>query len=140
MQTATFEEVLDKLIATDRRYQRDAYGFMRDAIRFTQKALAKKGRASDDHVSGEELLAGIRDYAIEQFGPMARDVLREWGVSRCADFGEIVFNLADHGLIRKTETDTREHFERGYDFEEAFCHPFLPTCKQSPGRPVRKPI
>ena len=87
-------------------------------------------------MSGQQLLEGIREFALRQYGPMAITVLDEWGVRRCEDFGEIVFNLVDHGhgLFGKTETDSREDFKGGYDFEEAFKKPFLP------GQRTEKPI
>ena len=78
------------------------------------------------HVTGQQLLAGIRQHALAQFGPMAATVLNEWGVHRCEDFGEIVFNLVENGVLAKTEQDSRADFQGGYDFDEAFRKPFLP--------------
>jgi uncharacterized repeat protein (TIGR04138 family) len=87
------------------------------------------GKPSQDekgHVSGQELLSGIREFALRQFGPMALTVLEEWGVKRCEDFGEIVFNMIESGLLAKTAEDSRDDFKGGYDFMEAFREPFLP--------------
>jgi uncharacterized repeat protein (TIGR04138 family) len=82
------------------------------------------------HVSGQELLAGIREYALGQFGPMTKMILEEWGIRSCHDFGEIVFNMVEVGLLAKTDKDTREDFKDGYDFEDAFRKPFLPNSKE----------
>jgi uncharacterized repeat protein (TIGR04138 family) len=60
---------------------------------------------------------------------MTMTVLEEWGVRNCRDFGEIVFNMVEIGLLAKTEKDTREDFDGGYEFEEAFRKPFLPANK-----------
>jgi uncharacterized repeat protein (TIGR04138 family) len=49
----------------------------------------------------------------------------------------MVFNLIEAGAFGKTEEDTREDFANGYDFDEAFRKPFLPTGK--PAIPVAKP-
>ena len=87
------------------------------------------GSGQARHVSGQELLNGIREYALEQFGPMSITVLEEWNVKSCKDFGEIVFIMIEHSLLAKTDTDTREDFAAGYDFYEAFRKPFLPKDK-----------
>jgi uncharacterized repeat protein (TIGR04138 family) len=130
MHEANFEETLDAILAKDSRYRRDAYLFVRDALDFTQKT-APRERRDGLHVTPRELLAGIRDYALAQFGPMAITVLEDWGITRCEDFGEIVFNVVEAGLFSKTEKDSREDFQGAYDFEEAFRKPFLPQSKIS---------
>jgi uncharacterized repeat protein (TIGR04138 family) len=129
MHEATFEEGLELVLARDQRYQRDAYHFLREALDFTQKCIVKENRGQLRHVTGQELLAGVRDYALAQFGPMAITVLEEWGVKRCEDFGEIVFNMVEIGMLAKTEKDSREDFQGGYEFPEAFRKPFLPKEK-----------
>lgn len=123
------DEVLDKITTKDPRYAREAYFFVREALDHTQKVVLKSGKSDLRHVTGQELLEGIRQYALEQFGPMALAVLEEWGVRRGEDFGEIVFNMVDNSLLGKTETDTREDFKGGYDFTEAFRRPYLPKGK-----------
>src|SRR5436190_13157121 len=111
MHEATFEEGLEQILAKDQRYHRDAYHFLREALDFTQKCIVKENRGQLRHVSGQELLAGIRDYALTQFGPMALTVLNEWGIKRCEDFGEIVFNMVESKILAKTDNDTREDFQ-----------------------------
>ena len=121
------------VIAKDTRYHRDAYLLVRDALDFTKTTYADRRKSLEAtealHVTGQELLAGIRTYALAQFGPMAMTVLEEWGVTRCEDFGEIVFNMVDAKLLSKTDSDSREDFQGGYSFEEAFRTPFLPQSK-----------
>ena len=129
MQEVSFDEALAEIQAKDPRYQRDAYLFVREALEHTQKTIAKDPRGRIRHVSGQELLAGIRDYALEQFGPMAKTVLAEWGVTRGEDFGEIVFNMIEVGWLAKTSKDSRTDFAGGYDFDEAFVKPFLPKAR-----------
>ena len=128
MQAPSFEESVEQIAAGDPRYQRDAYFFVREALDHTQKRTGK-APAQDEvcHVSGQELLDGIRDYALQQFGPMTLSVLEAWGIQRCEDFGEIVFNMVETRLLAKTEQDSRDDFKSGYDFHEAFRKPFLPT-------------
>ena len=131
MQQVNFDEVLEKIVAVDKRYHRDAYYFVREALDHTQKISnrSKKPAANTPprHVSGQELLGGIRDFALQQFGPMALTLLNEWGVTRCEDFGELVFNMVENRLLGKTDEDTRDDFKGGYDFVTAFKNPFLPA-------------
>ncbi|HMJ91785.1 MAG TPA: Minf_1886 family protein [Candidatus Acidoferrum sp.] len=130
MHDINFDEELEKILAKDSRYTREAYLLVREALDHTQKKIGKPGK--DDaprHVSGQQLLEGIRDYALQQFGPMALTILIEWGIQRCEDFGEIVFNMVENSLLAKTDQDTREDFKGGYDFESAFRKPFVPSKK-----------
>jgi|KBSSwiStaDraftv2_1062776.scaffolds.fasta_scaffold120921_3 uncharacterized repeat protein (TIGR04138 family) len=158
MQIGNFDEALDKIVAKDSRYNRDAYLFVREALDYTQKLMAKTTREKEaresresaatsptaaanaagsetgeekpNHVSGQELLGGIRALALEQFGPMALAVLQEWGIQRCEDFGEIVFNMVDNNLLAKTTEDSRDDFKGGYDFDQAFRQPFQPLSRK----------
>ena len=128
MQAASFEEAIEQIAARDRRYHREAYFFLREALDHTQKMIGKLPKKNEvRHVSGQELLNGIREYALQQFGPMTLSVFEEWGVTCCMDFGEIVFNMVETKLLAKTEQDSREDFRNGYDFHDAFRKPFLPS-------------
>ena len=129
MQEIDFAEVLAKLLKQEPRYHQEAYLFLREALDHTQKSVAKAGKGEIRHVSGQELLEGIREYGLAQFGPMTQLVFNEWGVHRCEDWGEIVFNLVENNLLRKTERDTRADFQGAYDFLEAFRKPFLPATR-----------
>lgn len=125
MQAKDFEEVIDLIRKEDSRYQRGAYHFVRHALDHTLKAAEKEKSQASRHVRGQELLEGIREYALNQFGPLSLTVLNEWGIHQCKDFGHVVFNLVDYGLLGKTEQDSIDDFIDGYDFEEAFVIPFL---------------
>lgn len=131
MQEVTFETALELILQTDPRYQREAYLFVREALDFTQKLVGKENAGKIRHVTGQELLEGIRQYALSQFGPMTATVLEAWGVTCCEDFGNLVFNMVETRLLAKTETDSREDFRGGYSFEEAFRQPFLPERKRA---------
>jgi len=129
MQEIDFDQAVEHITAKDSRFARDAYVFVREALDFTQKLAGKEARGGVRHVSGQELLDGIRQFALQQFGPMAVTVFEEWGVKSCRDFGEIVFNMVEIGLLAKTERDSREDFQKGYDFTDAFHKPFWPQGK-----------
>ena len=128
---------ITKLLREDRRYRLEAYAFVCEALSYAQNVLEMGkqspsepplGRPEEDepapHVSGQELCEAVRQFAIEQFGLMAKTVLNSWGVRSTADIGEIVFNLIRIGQMRKTPSDRREDFDDVYDFAEAFRQEF----------------
>ena len=110
-----FYQVVDEICGIDRRYKPDAYEFLMQALHFTQKKIQKEG-----HLSGQELLGGIREFAAEQFGPMTLTVFKHWGVTKTEDFGNIVFNMVEKEILSKTGVDSINDFRDVYDFETAF--------------------
>src|SRR5918911_1285602 len=134
MQKIGFAEALDSIVAADPRYAREAYVFLRDALDFTTKQQKKIRGTTVRHVAGPELLEGVRQYALKEFGPMVVTVLSYWGIRSCEDIGEMVFNLIDAGVFGRSERDSREDFKCGYDFAQAFVEPFLPE------KPAEKPV
>ena len=137
MQEINFDEAVEQILARDSRYTRDAYLFVREALDYTQKLVGKETRGAIRHVTGQELLEGIRKFALNQFGPMTATVFEEWNIRHCRDFGEIVFNMVEIGLLAKTEKDTRDDFQNGYDFTDAFRKPFWPQSKlKSESKPM----
>jgi uncharacterized repeat protein (TIGR04138 family) len=123
---------LDDVVRRDPRYAYEAYEFVFAALAHTQKMLGRvpppEGVAAegerDYHVSGPQLLEGIRDLALEQFGLMARTVFHLWGIDRTDDFGEIIFNLVEANLMSKTPNDDRRDFHDVYDLDEALVRNF----------------
>jgi uncharacterized repeat protein (TIGR04138 family) len=106
-----------------------AYQFLFEALRWTQEKLGR-GRtesAEEDsaHVSGVELLHGVRELALEQFGYMAACVFRQWGILATDDFGDMVFELVERGEMRKTENDQRSDFAGVYDFDAALTDEYI---------------
>jgi uncharacterized repeat protein (TIGR04138 family) len=140
MQKAGFSELIDRIVAEDARYDREAYVFANDALAFTLKQRKRKDEGSR-HVTGRELLDGVRQYALKEFGPMVMTVFAYWGIGNCEDIGEIVFSLIRAGEFQKTEEDSIEHFKNGFSFREAFVDPFLPAGGLSGevGQPLEKP-
>ena len=135
MQDSDFPRIVALICKEDTRYDRKAYDFVRLGLDHTVKEIRKKessrsGKAR--HVSGPELLDGLRAYSLEQYGPLSKTVLNSWGVNTCKDFGEIVFNLIEYNAFSKTESDRREDFANLYDFDDVFVKPFQPA-KRSRG-------
>lgn len=110
-----FYKTIEEICAKDTRYKPDSYEFTLQALNFTQNKLKRQG-----HVSGRELLEGIRELVIEQYGPMSKALLNHWGIAKTEDFGNIVFNMVEKGLLSKTEADSPDDFKDVYDFEVTF--------------------
>ena len=131
MSDKNFPQVVKEIHQKDDRYAKGAYFFIRDALDHTLKSLDKISRKNKGHVSGEELLEGIRSFALDRFGPMTLTLMNHWNIRQCRDFGNIVFNLVEFGILGRTDNDSLEDFEGGYNFQEAFESPFLPNSTNS---------
>jgi uncharacterized repeat protein (TIGR04138 family) len=107
--------IIEEIAKKDPRYREDAYFFVLRGLNFTVAQLDKPR-----HVTGQELSKRMRLYAVEQFGPMAKEVLEHWGITKTGDFGNIVYNLIDVKLLGKTKTDSIDDFKDVYDFKKAF--------------------
>ena len=106
-------------------YHPHAYSFVFSALRHAQESLGRdRADHNTGHVSGRELLEGIRDFAKQNYGLMTMSVFSEWGVSSTEDFGKIVFELIESGEMRKTDDDQLEDFVDVYDFRKAFVEEY----------------
>lgn len=114
---SNFYDLVEEICGQDKRYKPDAYEFVLQGLNFTQKKLKRK-----THVSGAELAAGLRDYAINQYGGLASSVLAYWGINQTRDFGNIVFNMIKNKLLSKAKEDSLTDFNAVYDFKEAFAN------------------
>jgi uncharacterized repeat protein (TIGR04138 family) len=123
-------EALRVIVKDDPRYDLDAYLFLRDSLDLAVRLYNKPTEGKSRHVSGRELLDAVRQQALQEYGPLALRVLNTWGVRRTEDFGEIVFNMVEHGVLGKTDEDKREDFRGCYEFSDAFEKPYLPAAEQ----------
>ena len=130
-----YRERMARILSADSRYPPAAYDFVREAVSFTCRKLRGQGGGTGNgkgtrrgkHISGQELLDGIRELALDEFGPMTIDVFDEWNIRQTGDFGNIVFNLVRNDLLGASEEDSPTDFASGYDFVEAFVAPFVET-------------
>ena len=99
----------------DKRYHPESYEFVMEALSYSQKKFNKTR-----HITGTELLQGVKSLLLQKFGPMTLNVLKYWGITQTDDFGNIVFNLVEHKILAKDEQDHYESFKNAYDFEEVF--------------------
>jgi len=129
MQAMQFEQSVVSILKRDRRFDPQAYFFLKDALDYTLKRIAESNNGQPRHVSGPELLSGYRDFALEQFGPMASTLMKEWSIRKCQDVGDMVFHLIEEQVFGKQESDKKEDFSEVFDFEASLVTPFLPTRK-----------
>lgn len=126
---------LEEVIKRDPRFAYEAYEFVFAALEYTQKMLDRAPRADEDddtnHVSGPELLAGICEFSKREFGLMARTVFRHWGINRTGDFGDIVFNLIEAKLMKKTPRDNRADFEDVFDLDKILVQGYRITARDT---------
>jgi uncharacterized repeat protein (TIGR04138 family) len=118
---------LRKLALKDGRYAPEAFGFLYESLDHAVRLAGREeSEGTDRHVSGQELLAGMRVYAAELFGPLAGEVWRRWGVRETLDWGRIVFLLVDAGLLNRQDDDKIEDFKDGFEFDDVFVKKYKP--------------
>ena len=126
-----------ELAKSDGRYSPEAFRFLFESLEVAIRLAGKEGAEGPArHVTGQEVLAGMREHALASFGPLAAQVWRSWGVRECLDWGRIVFLLVEAGLLNRQDTDTIDDFQDGFDFDEAFVRayePSLSALKDDPG-------
>jgi uncharacterized repeat protein (TIGR04138 family) len=109
------EEILLQLQEKNPRFHGKAYLFLLSALHHVMQKLERPR-----HISGQELAEGVRELALDRYGPMARTVLEHWGIHTTDDLGDIVFALVECGILIKQDDDRKEDFRAVFDFEEAF--------------------
>jgi uncharacterized repeat protein (TIGR04138 family) len=122
------EDKLRELARSDGRYCWEAYRFVFESL---EPAIQLAGKAGAEgqarHVSGVELLAGMRQLAIQLFGPLAAPVWRSWGVRETKDWGRVVYALVEAKLLARRDSDTIDDFGQGFDFDEEFVRSYRPA-------------
>jgi uncharacterized repeat protein (TIGR04138 family) len=119
------KELLAHLCRRDPRYPLEAYDFLFAVMGFVQQRLRERGELTDprsNHVSSRQLAEGFRDFALQEFGLMARAVFHAWNLRSTDDIGELMYNLFSIGLMDKDPTDRKEDFHALYDLDEALAH------------------
>ena len=134
MNDTQFDQAVNEILMRERRFDPMAYYFLKEALDYTVKRMADAKRGKARHVTGPELMEGFRDHALEQFGPMASTLMREWGVREAKHVGEMVFQLIDQRVFGKQESDRQEDFTDAMDLESALCEPFIPRARKMRAR------
>lgn len=128
----SFDEAVSQFVLDDPSYPPEAYYFLRDGFEYVLRAAERKcednGRkrrtGGDSQLSGRELAEGLREFALNEYGPMAFFTLAQWNIHKTSDFGELVYNLIKMGKFCQNKGDKKSDFDDIYDFDEAFNDPF----------------
>jgi len=122
-----------QLLREDRRYRFEAYQLVREALDYAHREMGlgccdpvPPGQDPPDeaHLTGQQLCEAVRRHAVDQYGYMAKLVLKSWGIHSTSDLGEIVYNLIRINEMKKSPHDRREDFDDVYNFDEAFVTQF----------------
>lgn len=116
--------VIQQILDEEPRFDAEAYLFVQEAVAVATKRFSEESGEGPRHVTGQQLLEVIRDLALSKFGPLALDVLHDWGVRGTEDFGALVFTMVRHGLLGASDEDSHLDFRDGYEFRQAFLVPF----------------
>ncbi len=131
---AAIEDQIRLLALKDGRYSPEAFRFLFESLPEAVRLAGKEqAEGTERHVTGQEVLAGMRAHAAQLFGPMAAAVWRSWGVRETIDWGRIVFLLVDNGLLNRQESDTVDDFRAGFDFDEVFVRQYRVPLPDSVG-------
>lgn len=123
-----------RLIEQDPRYKFGAYQFIQETLGYAQKLKLGELQPTDfgeeapdpdqpevaQHLTGPQLCEAARQYALEEYGFLAKSVLNNLGIHSTSDIGEVVYNLIGIGMLKKSKRDRREDFDGVFEFDEAF--------------------
>ncbi|MEM7603267.1 MAG: Minf_1886 family protein [Verrucomicrobiota bacterium] len=127
MDKPNFDEAVKSIVLRDKKFEVDAYHFLREALDQTVIKLREEELEEHRHVSGPELLEGVVEYAHHEYGSMAVTVLSSWGVDTGEDIGTMVFQLIEEGAFGRSEEDSPADFVNVVNLREELMAPFRPS-------------
>lgn len=127
MEKPNFDGAVRRIVSKDKRFEADAYHFLREALDHTVIKLREDEIEEHRHVTGPELLEGLVDHAVREFGSMAATVLDSWGLRSGEDIGMMVFQLIDVGAFGRSEEDSPADFVGVMNLREELTAPFRPS-------------
>jgi uncharacterized repeat protein (TIGR04138 family) len=133
----TTRKTLEQVVQESGRYPLEAFEFVRHGLNHTVHQIHGEAKAKSDgdaacHVSGQQLCWGLRNFAVQRYGLLAKTVLAHWNILRTNDFGRIVFAMVDSRLMQKTDDDDPRDFDSVFDFQSAFDPPARPLTPHPP--------
>jgi uncharacterized repeat protein (TIGR04138 family) len=116
------EKTIEQIAAEAGTYPPEAYEFVQRGLQYTAEKLhgEKTDPNASRHINGQQLSEGLRDFALLQWGLLAKTVLSRWNILGTEDFGRIVFLLVENRWMAKTDQDSLDDFKNVYDFAQAF--------------------
>ncbi|MCG3178993.1 MAG: hypothetical protein BIFFINMI_01323 [Phycisphaerae bacterium] len=111
------QKSIEDILLANGHYPPEAFAFVQRGLAWTVEQLGRSEKPEGErHVSGQELSRGLCNFALHEWGLLARTVLESWNVRRTDDFGKIVFYLIENSLMQKQPEDSIEDFHAVYEF------------------------
>lgn len=108
-------EAFLRILEKDRRFTRETYAFVSDALSFADSLVQTCGEnpdvSPDGHMTARFFCRATTLYASFLYGFMASEVLSQLGLRTSSDLGDVVYNLIECDLAKKSEEDSREDFD-----------------------------
>ena len=114
------EKIIESIVSEEKRYAKDAYSFVNDAVNYTVAKTAK-----NTHINAQELLHGIVEFALQEYSFFYEDIFKSWNVFKASDIGNIVFSLVNEKVLGANQNDSIEDFNTDFDLF-ALAHPTSP--------------
>lgn len=106
------EKALFAIVSRDPKYPVAAYKFVSAGVQYTVHSLQKSAKNGvERHVTGQELLRGILEFAALQYGFLAPDVLEYWNFHTGRDIGNTVYAMIGAGILSASPNDRLEDFD-----------------------------
>ena len=109
MNNIPLQQKIAQIIEKDATYPEEAYEFVTNVIHFATKNNEKKEDASR-HIGAKKIIKASVDYALNEYGFFAQEVLLNFNIIKAIDIGNIVFNLIEVELLRQSDDDSLEDF------------------------------
>jgi len=131
-----FAEAVEEIVAENPKYATEAYYFVSAALRRAFENSGADSKSGSKHVSGGDLLEATRDFALEEFGPMAGAVMENWGLEEALDIGKIVFGMVEKGVLSASKNDSLDDFRQGFNLIDELDAPFIAKRRRFAGTTV----
>ena len=106
-----YKDAMTLILSEDPRYDIQAYDFVNEALTRTIEKIKKGRPPGQRHLTGAELLTGILEFAVAQYGDLAAEVMEYWNLNRGSDVGNVVYNMIRHGIMSASPEDKQEDFD-----------------------------
>ena len=117
MNNIPLQQKIAHILEKDESYPEEAYEFVTNVIHFATKNQDQK-EDSSRHIGAKKIIKATVEYAVKEYGFFAQEVLLSFNIIKAMDIGNIVFNLIEVELLRKSDDDSLKDF----DFECNILH------------------
>lgn len=109
----SFFDAVERIRSRDKRYAPEAYALAMDSVAYAIQSIGEPR-----HISAEELLNHLCDFARDRYGILAYSMLEKWGLRSTQDVGAVVYRLIEEGELTEQEEDSLAEFYQVFDLRE----------------------